>query len=183
MFSAGSLQTLDLLKSIIKVETECSKELPDYLLRQNFDIELSALAPEIFGRQLEGVSKFRGKECYFHKLEKQKTKKCWPRFLFRTCSHTHLFYFCQIIFVTNARSFQWRESYFWKAQAYSAWYLNFKKQEEYFLCYSIKTSLMKAALEQRAFVCSRYLSTCLCPPFTLFQGWDATLKREKCNET
>lgn len=90
MFSAGSLQTLDLLKSIVRVETECSKELPDYLLRQNFDIELPALPPEIFRRQLEGVSKFRGKECYFHKLEKQKAKKCGPRFLFRTCSHTHI---------------------------------------------------------------------------------------------
>lgn len=110
MFSAGSLQTLDLLKSIIRVETECSKELPDYLLRQNFDIELSALPPEIFRRQLEGVSKFRGKECYFHKLEKQKAKKCWPRFLFRTCSHTHLFYFYQITHIsfTSARSSLWQ---------------------------------------------------------------------------
>lgn len=83
-------------------------ELPDQLLSQNFDIELLALAPAIFRRQLEGVSKFREKECYFHKLEgKKKNKNKKLARIFVDDMLTHLFYSCQIIFfVSNPGSFQ-----------------------------------------------------------------------------
>lgn len=87
MFSAGSLQAIDLLK-LLRVETECSKELADYLLRQNFDVELSALVPEIFTRQLGRSLQIQGKRQVLSQVEKnQKKKKSWPRFLFRTRSH------------------------------------------------------------------------------------------------
>lgn len=91
----------------------------------------------------------------------------------------HLFCLCQVIFfVPNARSFQWREAYFWKAQACSALYINLQKAWGKFpSSIVLKTSLMK--LEESAFMCSRCLCINLsCPPFILLQGWGAIL-REK----
>lgn len=74
MFSAGSLQAIDLLK-LLRVETECSKELADYLLRQNFDVELSALVPEIFTRQLGRSLQIQGKRQVLSQVEKNQKNK------------------------------------------------------------------------------------------------------------
>lgn len=72
----------------------------------------------MFRRQLEGVSKFRENECYFHKLEKK--IKGWPGFLL---IRLHIFF----LLLPNQEGP--RKSYFGKAQACSTWYINFKEQE------------------------------------------------------
>lgn len=79
MFSAGSLQTLDLLKSIQLIETECSKELPDYFGREFF-----AIVPGIIEKAAGKSLQIQGNGMLLTQTEK---KKIWLGFLFMTCLH------------------------------------------------------------------------------------------------
>lgn len=116
-------------------------------------------------------------ECYIHKLKKKNLAH-----IFVYDMPQHLFCFCQIIFfVPNARSFQWREACFWKAQACSAWYINLQKARGKFPSgIVLKISLMK--LKESAFLCSRCLCISPCSSRILFQGLGGKLEKRKVQE-
>lgn len=118
-------------------------------------------------------------ECYFHKLKKNLAQ------IFVYDMPPHLFCFCQIIFfVPSARSFQWREAYFWKAGACSAWYINLQKAGGKSPSDTVlKTSLMK--LKQSAFMCLRglwgNLSVPALHPAPGF-GWQSWKEKSVCRK-
>lgn len=123
MFSVGSLLTLDLLKSIQRAETECSKELPDLFTKTLFWYRTFCFSA---WNNLEGSWKESPNSGKWNVTYRNWKKKSGSDFCLWHAS-TSLLLLPGHFLCAKRKKFPVKEGILLKAQACSTWYINLQK--------------------------------------------------------